>query len=128
MQDYTPPPPKKKGMWPLLGLMMAVAAGLFAYVIGPRLIPVVRQITNGAFTGQELPPDQMRLAFMVITFIIIIAFAGFILTLFIPRKKSRVKETDLRKSRELNIKEEKRRRMRARYLEHQTRKQNKRIM
>ena len=124
MQDYTPPKPKSKAMWPLLGLMMAVAAAMFAYVIGPELIPVVRQITRGGFSGNEIPRPQMELAFMVITWIVFIAIGGLIVAMFMPKKKTIVKEKDLRTQRELKLEDQKRRRVRARVVEHQIKKTN----
>lgn len=124
MQDYTPPKPKSKAMWPLLGLLMAIAAAMFAYVLGPKLIPVVRQITNGGFSGSELPREQMNLAFMVITWIVLIGFGGLIVALFMPKKKLVVKEKDLHKQRNLKLEDEKRRRVRARVVEHQIKKTN----
>lgn len=124
MQDYTPPKPKSKAMWPLLGLMMAVAAAMFAYVIGPELIPVVSRLTRGGFTGNEIPPDQMDLAFMVITWIVFIAIGGLIVAMFMPKKKAVVKEKELRTQREHKLSEQKRRRVRARVVEHQIKKTN----
>ncbi len=124
MQDYTPPKPKSRAMWPLLGLMMGVAAGMFAYVIGPELIPIVRQITRGGFTGNEIPRNQMELAFMVVTWILFIAIGGLIVAMFMPKKKAVVKEKHLRNEREMKLNEQKRRRVRARVVEHEIKKTN----
>lgn len=127
MQDYTiPPKEKKRGMWPLYGLLMAIAAGAFAYVIGPELIPVVRNITSGGFTGQELPPEQMRLAFMAVTFLVLVTIGALIVAIAMPKKKSRVKENDLRKEKVLVQKEEKRRRARQLIMEQKMKEQNRR--
>lgn len=127
MQDYTiPPKEKKRGMWPLYGLLMAIAAGAFAYVIGPELIPVVRNITRGGFTGQELPPEQMRLAFMAVTFLVLVTIGALIVAMAMPKKKSRVKENDLRKEKVLVQKEEKRRRARQLIMEQKMKEQNRR--
>lgn len=127
MQDYTiPPKEKKRGMWPLYGLLMAIAAGAFAYVIGPELIPVVRNITRGSFTGQELPPEQMRLAFMAVTFLVLVTIGALIVAIAMPKKKSRVKENDLRKEKVLVQKEEKRRRARQLIMEQKMKEQNRR--
>lgn len=127
MQDYTiPPKEKKRGMWPLYGLLMAIAAGAFAYVIGPELIPVVRSITNGRFTGFELPPEQMRLAFMAVTFLVLVTIGALIVAIAMPKKKSRVKENDLRKEKVLVQKEEKRRRARQLIMEQKMKEQNRR--
>lgn len=124
MQDYTPPKPKSKAMWPLLGLLMAVAAAMFAYVVGPELIPVVRRLTGGAFRGNEIPRQQMELAFMFVTWILFIGIGGLIVAIFMPKKKSIVKEKDLRTQRVDKLTEQKRRRVRARVVEHQIKKTN----
>ncbi len=124
MQDYTPPKPKSKAMWPLLGLMMAVAAAMFAYVIGPELIPIVRRLTRGGFSGNEIPRDQMELAFMFITWILFIGIGGLIVAIFMPKKRSIVKEKDLRTQRHDKLTEQKRRRVRARVVEHEIKRTN----
>ena len=124
MQDYQMPKPKKRGMWPVYGFLMMLACAGFAYVIGPKLIPVARQITRGGFTGNELPGNQMDLAFMAVTFLVLVAVGGLIIAIAMPKKKSIVKETDLRKERTAKQVEAKRRRARALVVEHEIKKEN----
>ncbi|MBZ0297559.1 MAG: hypothetical protein K8L99_33695 [Anaerolineae bacterium] len=125
MQEY-----KKKeevrrtGMWPLWGFLMAVACAGIAYVVGPKLIPIARQITRGGFTGNELPRDQLELAFMAFTFLVLIAVGALVVALAMPKKKATVLDTALKKEKEAMHMEEKRRRARAQIIDQRVKEEN----
>ena len=128
MQDYRPPPkPKSKGLWPVFGLLMAVALGIIAYFAAPSVQRIVVQITKGGFTGHELPPDQMRLFFTAIIFLVLGSIAGLIVAFAKPKPKRKVMDTDLVKQKAAMREEEKRRRARKVVIEHEMKKRNKRL-
>lgn len=128
MQDYKPPPkPKSKGLWPVYGLLMAVALGIISYFIAPTVQRMVIQITKGGFTGQELPPDQMRLFFTGLVFLVLGSIAALIVALARPKPKRKVMDADLVKQKDAMRLEEKRRRARKAVIEHEMKKRNKRL-
>jgi hypothetical protein len=110
-----------------MGLLMAIALGIIAYFIAPTVQRMVIQITKGGFTGQELPPDQMRLFFTGLVFLVLGSIAGLIVAFAKPRPKRRVMDTDLVKQKNEMRQEEKRRRARKVVIEHEMKKQNKRL-
>lgn len=128
MQDYRPPPkPKSKGLWPVFGLLMAIALGIIAYFAAPSVQRIVVQITKGGFTGQELPPDQMRLFFTALVFLVLGSIAGLIVAFAMPKRKSKVLDTDMVKQKEAMREEEKRRKARKLVIEREMKKRNKRL-
>jgi hypothetical protein len=128
MQDYKPPPkPKSKGLWPVYGLLMAVALGIISYFIAPTVQRMVIQITRGGFTGQELPPDQMRLFFTGLVFLVLGSIAALIVAMARPKPKRKVMDADLVKQKDAMRLEEKRRRARKAVIEHEMKKRNKRL-
>jgi len=128
MQDYRPPPkPKSKGLWPVFGLLMAIALGIISYFIAPYAKDIVIRITRGGFSGQELPPDQMTLFFTVIVFLILGSIAALIVAFAKPKPKRKVMDTDLVKQKEEMREEEKRRRARKLVIEREMKKQNRRL-
>ena len=127
-QTYRPPVKKKlKGMWPVYGFLMALALGAIAFVLAPNVQRMVIQITRGNFTGQELPPEQMRLVFTGIIFLVLGSIAALIVAFAMPKKKSQVQDAEMRKHKEVIKKEDRARKVRSRVIEHEMKKQNKRI-
>lgn len=118
---------KRTGMWPVWGFLMAVACAGIAYVVGPALIPIARQITRGGFTGNELPRDQLELAFMLVTFLVLIAVGALVVALAMPKKKTSVYDKMLKKEKEAIHTEEKRRRVRAQILDQRMKEENRKL-
>lgn len=128
MQDYKPAPkPKSKGLWPVMGLLMAIALGIISYFLAPSVQRIVIQITRGGFTGQELPPDQMRLFFTGLVFLVLGSVAALIVAFARPKPKRKVMDADLVKQKDEMRLEEKRRRARKAMIEHEIKKSNKRL-
>jgi hypothetical protein len=127
-QTYRPPVKKKmKGMWPVIGFLMACALGVIAFVLAPSVQRIVIQITRGGFTGQEMPPDQMRLFFTGAIFLVLGSIAALIVAFAVPKKKNQVQDAEMRRQKEVIKKEDRARKVRARVVEHEMKKQNRRI-
>jgi hypothetical protein len=86
---------KKTGMWPVYGLFTAVAAGGIAYVLAPRVMPIL------GLTGNELPDNQMLLVVMLVLFLILVTLFSLVLAIFIPKNPMHIKENDLRKEKQV---------------------------
>ncbi len=128
MQDYqAPPKPKSKGLWPVMGLLMAIALGIIAYFIAPSVQRMVIQITKGGFTGQELPPDQMRLFFTGLVFLVLGSVAALIVAFAKPKPKRKVMDADMVKQKDAMRHEEKVRKARKLVIERELKKSNKRL-
>lgn len=118
---------KSKGLWPLYGLLMAVAAGAIAYVLAPQLLAFVLR-RSPSFSIGTLSRDQVELLFGGIIFFVIIAVGGMIIAAFMPKKKmDEVQDKHLRKQKEQMIKDEKARRIRRAMVEREMKKHNKRL-
>jgi hypothetical protein len=128
MQDYKPAPkPKSKGLWPVMGLLMAVALGVISYFLAPSVKDIVIRITKGGFTGHELPPDQMQLFFTGLVFLVLGSIAALIVAMAKPKPKRKVMDTDMVKQKEAMRHEEKLRKTRKMVIEREMKKTNKRL-
>lgn len=117
---------KRRGLWPVYGLFMGVALAAISYIAAPSVQRIVVQFTRGGFTGQELPPDQMRLFFTFVIFIILASVAGFIVALAIPKKKTDIKDKQLKVEKEEMRKAKRARRVRKQVVERELKKQKRR--
>ena len=109
---------------PAIGLLLALAFGAISWVLAPQLLGwTVRNVSG--FTGREMPGQTMRLIFAAFIFLVLSGFAGGVVALALPRKKSRVKESDLAKEKADMRREKQRRRKRQKELARQNRSQPK---
>ena len=90
---------RRRGLWPVMGLFLAVALAAISYLIAPNVIGLTRQLLP-QFRTTGMPPDQVRLIFAFLTFVVLLAFAAFFVALFMPKRKMLVKDTDLKKERD----------------------------
>lgn len=111
-----------KAMWPVMGLVLGLALAAIAYVAAPLALNWAVGAFAG-FTGTELPPEQMRIFFAFLIFVVLSGIAALIVAIALPKKKvdNMAKEANLRKERERKQKEDAMRRKRKRALEHETR-------
>lgn len=88
----------KRGMWPVYGLLMAIALGAIAYVLAPVLLQFVRS-RSANFSIGNLTIEQVELLFAGIIFFVLIGIATLILAALTPKKKSEVLDAVLVKER-----------------------------
>lgn len=124
--DYRPKPkPRRNGMWPVIGLVLAVALGAISWVAAPYAYNLIRQrapqFSIGTFTEQ-----QVTIGVGVVIFLLLAALAVMIVAAFAPRKKGRADTRDakLRKEKETMLREEKERKVRKRSVEQKIRSEN----
>ncbi|GIL08876.1 MAG: hypothetical protein BroJett033_3870 [Chloroflexota bacterium] len=116
--------PKRRGMWPVIGLVLALALGVIAWVVAPAVYAFIRQrlpaFSIGAFTEQ-----QMTIFVAVLVFALLVALASVIVAAFAPRRgKYDTRDAALRKEKNAMLREERERKERRREVEAKTRKYN----
>ena len=70
-----------------------------------------------------MPPDQVRLIFAVLIFLVLLAFAALLVALFMPKRQIQVRETDLKKERDAMIMAKKAEKVRQRKINLETQRQ-----
>lgn len=93
---------------PVLGFVLALCAAAIGWYLAPGLIDWVDRQAPG-FDRDILDPLIMQLAFAGFIFFVVVGFAGIVVSAALPKKKSRVVESDLKKER-MEINREKARR------------------
>jgi hypothetical protein len=127
LQDYKVPEKKnRRGMWPVYGLLMALAIGAISYVLAPELLKFVRQRAP-QFSVGTLPESQVELIFAAAIFLVLIAVVTFLLAIFVPKKKSDIKDTHLVKEKKAMEAERLARKKRQREVQKKLRQQNRRV-
>jgi hypothetical protein len=117
---------KPRGLWPLYGLVMMIAAAGIGWALAPELYRLLNR--NSGFSIGTFTPDQVKLFLAGIIFFIVVAIGGLIIALFMPkRKEDTVQDAFLKKQKQAMVKEEKARRVRRSIIEHELKKSNKRI-
>ncbi|MCI0351545.1 MAG: hypothetical protein L0Z53_19145 [Acidobacteriales bacterium] len=89
---------RRRGLWPVMGLFMAVALGIIAYFLAPSVIELTKQLLPQFSTG-GIPREHLRLIFTFLTFVIMLSFVAFLVAIFMPKKPINVNENDLKKER-----------------------------
>lgn len=118
----------RRGMWPVYGLLMAVAAAGIAYVLAPEALILVRrqspQFNIGTFTDQ-----QVELLFGGVIFMVLILIIALILAAFVPRQRgpNTINDKIMAKEKQRMEAERKERRKRQLALEKKMRQENKRL-
>lgn len=111
-----------RGFWPLAGLVMIVALGIISYFLAPSVIDFTRRTLPG-FTTAGMAPEQLRLIFTVLIFVVLASFSGLLIAIAAPKRSMHVKEKDLVKERKQMAEYKKYERMRQRRLNIETKKQ-----
>ena len=88
---------RKRGLWPIIGLLLAIALGVISYVLAPTVITWLRD-RNARF-GLTLDPQVFQLLIAGVIFVILITIFALIVAAATPKKMINVKETDLIKER-----------------------------
>ena len=126
LQDYKEPEKRRKGLWPVYGLFMGLAAAAIAYVLSPILYRFVQQ-RSPRFSIGTLTPNQVQLFFGIIIFLVVISIGSLLLALAAPKKKSVVSEAKLAKEKVKMDAALRARRKRQRELNRKMRAENKRL-
>jgi type VI protein secretion system component VasK len=117
---------RRRGLWPFYGLLMAVALGAISYILSPQLVLFVRR-QSPEFSIGDLTPDQVRLFFAGVIFLVLLSVVTLILAVAAPRKKSDVKDRHLLKEKQAMEAARRTRRKRQLQVERKMRQQNKRL-
>jgi hypothetical protein len=127
LQDYKIPEEKpRRGLWPLYGLLMALAVGAISYVLAPELLRFVRSRSQDFNIG-NLTEEQVILLFAGVIFLVLMAIATLILAFAAPKKKSQVKDASLVKEKKLMEAERRARKKRQLEIQRKLREQNRRV-
>jgi hypothetical protein len=110
---------RKRGLWPFMGLLLAVALGILSYYLAPTVIQLTRQLLP-QFSTRGIPGDQLRLIFTALTFVVLLLVTALLVALFMPKKTMLVKESDLKKEREQMVAYKKADKLRQRKINLQT--------
>ena len=97
---------RRRGLWPVMGLLLAIALGIISYFLAPTVIQLTRQLLPQFRTG-GIPGDQLRLIFTALTFVVLLLVTALLVAIFMPKKPMLVKESDLKKEREQMLAERK---------------------
>jgi hypothetical protein len=116
----------RRGLWPVYGLLMAIALGAIAYVTAPLLFNFVDSRSPNFSIG-NLSKDQVLLLFAGIIFFVLLGIATLVLGLTVPKKKSEVLDATLVKERKAMDAEKRARKKRQMEIARKLREQNKRI-
>lgn len=126
MQDYrVPEKRKRRGMWPVYGLLMALALGAISYVLGPMLVTYARR-QSASFSIGNLTQQQVELLFSGIVFLVLLGVVTLLLAIAVPKNKNNITDKDMVKRKEQMAAEEKMRKKRALEIDRKLREQNRR--
>lgn len=128
MQDYRPKPkPKKRGMWPVIGFVLALALGAISWVLAPHVYRFLRARLPQLNTG-TLTEEQVTIIVGVFVFVILVVLASLVVAAFAPRKSRHdTRDAALRKEKEAMLRQEKERKVRRRMVEAEMRRQNREV-
>jgi len=104
---------RRRGLWPLMGALMAVSLGFIAYSIGPSIANFAKkQFPDLANSG--LSSNQLNLVASGVVFLVFFGLAAVIVALAIPRDSKAKQSTYkvLAKERQAKIKAQDRRKRR----------------
>jgi hypothetical protein len=99
---------RRKAFWPVLGFLLAVAAGVLAFV----LIPGTYSFLNANL--RNFPPlsQDVQIIIWLVLFIVFVTFGSLVVAMAVPKPKIAVTETALMKERNQRIKETRARKVR----------------
>lgn len=89
---------KRTGLRSVVGLVLAIAVGIIAYVLAPSVLSLIRD--RYASFGRPYTDQQVTIGIAVALFFIIITIFALIVAAATPKPKLDVKETDIMKERE----------------------------
>jgi len=106
---------KRQAYWPVLGLLLALSAGVLAYIAAPA----VNQALDRSLPNFPTPNSQLNLIMTVILFVIFALIGSLIVAAAAPKKKTIVNEVKLAKERKELVQEKKVRKLRQREINRQ---------
>jgi len=113
---------RSRALWPVIGLLLAVALLAISYVLAPILVTWLRSISPQFSQGvRAMTTSTVNLLFTGLLFLVLGALSALIIALLAPKKAINVKYTDLIKERDAIEAEKKRRRLQQRKFNQQFR-------
>lgn len=116
----------KRGLWPVYGLLMAIALGAISFVLGPMLVDFIDS-RSANFSIGNLPPEHVDLLFAGIIFFVLLGIATLILGVTVPKNKSEVLDATLVKERKAMEAEKRAQKKRQMEIARKLRDSNKRL-
>lgn len=116
----------RRGLWPLYGLLMALALGAISWVFAPELLKFVRSRSE-RFSIGNLTDQQVELLFAGIIFFVLLGIVTLILAVAAPRRKSEVLDATLVKERKAMEAEHRARKKRQLEIARKQRQSNRRL-
>lgn len=112
---------RSRGLWPVMGLFLAVALGILAWFLAPGVIDLTKQLLPEFRRGVgTIPGSQLRLIFTALTFVVMLGIVAIVVALFMPKKPINVNENDLKKERVQMQQQKKYERQRQRRINRET--------
>jgi len=97
----------KRSWWPLIGFLLIISIAVISYAVAPDVIGLTRQALP-RLNLRGIAPENQRLIFAAITFLLLVIITGMIVAAFAPRRRTLVKETDIIKDRDTMLRERER--------------------
>jgi hypothetical protein len=113
---------RRRGLWPVMGLLLALALGAISYLIAPSVEDAIKDLLP-QFSTSGMPASQVRIVFTLLTFVVLISFAALFVALFMPKRPLQVRESDLKKERDQMIQAKKAEKVRQRKINIETQRQ-----
>jgi len=107
-------PPRGKAFWPILGLLLALSSGAFAFILTDPVVTALRKSLRGFPSGATV-----NIIVGVVLFFIIGLFFSLIVAFGVPRKKSGVTEIQMTKDRKVMVNEKAARKIKQREINRQ---------
>lgn len=109
--------PRGKAFWPVVGFLLALSAGVLAYVFTDPTIAALRSSLRNFPT----PNATIRLIVGLILFAILAMLFSLAVAIAVPRKKSAVTEIQIAKNRKVIVNEKAARKIKQREINRQNR-------
>ena len=110
---------RKRGLWPVMGLILAIVIGIISWFLAPSVVALTKQLLP-QFSTTGMSPRDVNLIFTFLTFVILMALVAFIVAIFMPKKAINVNERDLKKERDQAADYRKYQRVRQRKINRET--------
>ena len=107
--------PRGKAFWPVVGFLLALSAGMLAFVFTDPTIAMLRSSLRNFPT----PNATIRLIVGIIIFALLAMIFSLIVAVTIPRKKSAVTEVQVAKNRKIMVNEKAARKIKQREINRQ---------
>ena len=107
--------PRRNAYWPVLGLLLALAAGVLAFLAAPA----VNQALDSSLPNYPTPTPTLNWMVTAVLFIVFVLIGGLVVAVATPKKKAQVTDVMLTKEREKMVHYNKARKVRQREINKQ---------